>query len=436
MKPNPKQVEFLTAREKYVCYGGARGGGKSWVLRIKLILLCMNYTGLNCLLLRETYDEIKSNHLSPLGQMLHPFATLKVSEKLITFPNGSTIKGGYCGTDKDVQRYQGLEYDVIAIDEATHFKEDWIKLISGSLRSVRTDVSTQMFFTTNPGGVGHAYFKRIFIDREYKDTEDPAEYRFISATVYDNTVLTETNPDYVRQLETLPEARRKAWLEGSWDVFEGQVFNEFVNAPEHYYDRKFTHVIAPFEVPEDWNVYRSFDWGRAKPFSMGWWAVDYDGRMYRILEYYGCQKDIPDTGLDLSSDELFTRIRDIERTHPFLMGREIRGVADPAIWKSDAGPSVQESAAKYGILFSRGNNQRVAGWQEVHQRLQFDAEGIPMMYIFNTCKDFIRTVPALIYDTHKAEDVDSSLEDHIADETRYMCMSRPLAARDGGIYEN
>ncbi|MBR5216767.1 MAG: Terminase-like family protein, partial [Oscillospiraceae bacterium] len=211
-----------------------------------------------------------------------------------------------------------------------------------------------------------------------------------------------------------------------WDIFEGQFFPEFTDDPTHYRDRRFTHVIEPFEIPREWRIYRSYDFGYAKPFSCAWWAVDHDGVIYRILELYGCT-DTPDEGVRWTPERQFRRIREMEDTHPYLRGRDIQGVADPAIWDTSRGESIYETALKYRIYFQKGDNRRIAGWMQMHYRMSFDEEGYPMMYVFSTCRAFLRTVPALLYSQSDVEDLDTHQEDHAADECRYFCMSRPIA---------
>lgn len=424
--PNPKQVEFFKATAKHIGYGGARGGGKSWAGRRKAVMLCMAYDGLRVLLLRRTMPELRNNHITPLLSELYGYAKYKSDERAFLFPNGSRLMLGYCDNEGDLPQYQGQEFDVIIFEEATHFPEEWITFICTSLRTTRTDFKPRVYYTTNPGGVGHEYIKRIFIDRNYKESENPDDYVFIQASVYDNKVLMDANPEYIDMLKALPEHKRKAHLDGCWDVYEGQVFEEFRNDSEHYDDRLWTHVIKPFTPPKEWRIWRSFDFGYSKPFSCAWWAIDYDGRLYRILELYGCVKNEPDVGVKWSPDEIFKEIARIEREHEWLQGKHIYGVADPAIWDKSHGVSIAETAEKYGVYFDKGDHQRLPGWMQVHYRLQFDENGIPMMYIFSNCKAFIRTIPLLRYDEHKPEDIDTKQEDHVADESRYLCMANPM----------
>ena len=423
--PNPKQVEFFKSKTKHTAYGGSRGGGKSWAGRRKAVMLCMRYAELRGLLLRRTMQELRENHIIPLQSELYGYATYNSSEKTFKFPNGSRLVLGYCDNDNDMLQYQGQQYDFIIFEEATNFREEWIVFISTCLRTTRTDFSTRIYYTCNPGGVGHAYIKRLFIDREFNERENPEDYAFIQAKVYDNKVLMEANPDYIKQLEALPTAKRKAHLDGDWDVYDGQVFEEFRNDKDHYIDRKGTHVIEPFVIPDTWKIYRSLDWGYSKPFSVNWYAVDYDGRLYMILEYYGCNGE-PNVGVKMTPEMVFEEVRKIEKEHPLLSGKEILGVADPAIWNKETGISVAEVAEKYGIYFERGDNKRIPGWLQLHERLRFDSNGIPMLYFFRTCRHTIRTLPLQQYDPHKIEDLDTTLEDHAVDSLRYMCNMVPI----------
>ena len=425
--PNEKQKQFLLCDKKYVAFGGARGGGKSWAVRTKAKLLALQYPGIRLLLVRQTCQELESNHIRFLRKELHGLAEYKATARRFSFRNGSVLDFGYCACDGDMDRYQGAEYDVIFIDEATQLRENWLRQFAACVRGVN-NFPKRIYYTCNPGGPGHGYIKRLFIDRRYEPGENGEDYAFIPARVTDNKALLEKQPEYLKQLEALPKRLREAWLEGKWELFQGQVFQEFVDVPEHYRDRRFTHVIEPFDIPREWRVYRSYDFGYAKPFSCAWWAVDHDGVIYRILELYGCTTT-PNEGVLWTPDRQFAEIRRIEQEHPWLKGRDIQGVADPAIWDASRGESIYETALKYGIYFQKGDNRRIPGWMQVHYRLSFDDEGYPMLYVFNTCRAFLRTVPLLLYSQTDVEDVDTAQEDHVADETRYFCMSRPIAPR-------
>ena len=446
-EPSEKQWQFLKAKEKYVCYGGARAGGKSWAVRVKAILLCLNYPGIIVVIIRKSYPELRKNHIRPLKKMLGcgvkgELAHYNDSEKTLTFANGSIIQFAYLDTQRDMDRFQGTEADVIFLDEATQQPEEYWGDIKACLRGVN-GLPKRIYLTCNPGGPGHGWVKRIWIDRKFLPTEKPEEYVFIQSLVTDNNAVMKAMPDYYDQLMSLPPKKRKAWLYGDWNIYEGQIFEDFRENPdlaaaeaagvnlsedELRRERRWTHVIDPFEIPPDWTICRSFDWGYNKPFSVGWWAVDFNGVVYRILELYGCT-ETANEGVKWIPEQLFAEVQRIEKEHRWLKGKRIRGVADPAIWDAQYGQSVAETATKYGVYFEKGDHERLPGWMQVHYRLAFDGHGFPMMYVFSNCKAFIRTIPTLQYDDHKPEDLDTDGEDHVADEVRYFLMSRPIKPR-------
>jgi hypothetical protein len=444
-KPSPKQEMFLKAVAKVVIFGGSRGGGKSWAVRCKAIILALAYAGIKIMIVRKTYPELIANHIKPLKETLHigqkgSIAKYNDSKKEITFMNGSTILFGYCDTDKDIDRYQGTEVDVLFIDEATHHSEEIIKKFMACVRGVN-NFPKRIYLTCNPGGKGHGYIKRIAIDRKFEEGENPDDYVFIQSLVTDNKALMREQPDYIKQLEALPNALREAWLNGRWDIFSGAFFEEMrltpdpqkchdagITVEEALQEHRWTHVIKPFDIPKHWKIYRSYDFGYGKPFSICWYAVDENDVAYMILELYGCTQT-PNEGVRWSASQQFDKVCEIEREHPWLKGKTIQGVADPSIWDGSKGISVAEEADKHQLWFDKGVNDRIAGWQQVHERLKFDENGYAMLYFFDTCKHAIRTLPLMMYDEHKAEDLDTDLEDHIADSLRYFCMMRPIAPR-------
>lgn len=362
---------------------------------------------------------------------------------MFRFVNGSTITLAYCAKDADLDRLQGVEFDVIFLDEATQLSEYQMKTITACLRGVN-NFPKRIYYTCNPGGQGHQYIKRIFIDKRYIDGENPDDYTFIQSLVTDNKVLMEMQPDYIAQLEALPPVLRKAWLEGRWDVFQGAFFEEFRAEPDAIEceqagitieqaaaEHRWTHVIAPFEIPKSWRIYRSYDWGYGKPFSVGWWAHSEDDVLYRILELYGCTQTANE-GVKWTNKQQMDEIQRIEAEHPWLKGKTITGVADPSIWDGSHdtyGVSCADEADKHGIYFEKGNNERIAGWMQVRERLKFDEEGYAMIYFFDTCKAIIRCMPLMMFDDHKVEDLNTDLEDHCVDECRYMCMSHQIPPR-------
>ena len=422
--PNPKQRLFLLDRHRYVAFGGARGGGKSWAVRAKAVLLAAGCPGIKIMIVRRTYPELRANHINPLKTLLGDCAEYKESTKEFTFPNGSVILFRHCENASAVDKYQGTEVDVLFLDEATQLTEEEYDRFKTCVRGVN-DFPKRVYLTCNPGGVGHSYVKRLFVDRAFRENENPADYSFIRSLVTDNVALMENDPEYVRQLQALPPKLRKAWLDGDWNIFEGQFFEEFRDVPEHYGDRLYTHVIAPFEIPPEWKIVRSFDFGFAKPFSCDWWAVDFEGRAYLILQLYGCT-DTPNEGVKWHPDRIFSEIRRMETEHRWLKGKRIDGVADPSIWDASRGEAIIEAADRHFVYFAKGDNKRLPGWMQCHYRLAFDETGRPMVYFFNTCKAAIRTLPLLQYDALDPEDLNTAQEDHFADSFRYFCMSRPI----------
>lgn len=445
--PQPKQAAFMSRPEYEALYGGAAGGGKSDALVIEALrqVHIPHYKGL---VLRKTYPQLTELIEKSIGyyRAIEKSAKYNDSKHCWTFPSGAKIYFGSMQHTKDKFNYQGKAYDYVAFDELTQFTYDeYVYLFS---RNRPNGPGTRVYIraSANPGGVGHGWVKERFITAakpmtpivEKMQIKLPDKSRkmverrriFVPSSVFDNQHLLDNDPNYLANLALLPEAEKKALLYGDWDSFSGQVFAEWVDDPDHYADRQHTHVIAPFKVPGEWSIYRGFDWGYAKPFSVGWYAVDYDKRIYRIRELYGCT-DSPDTGVKWEPAMVARKIREIENEDINLKGKRIIGVADPAIFADDrgAGTSIGSLMEQEGIFFGKGNHERLSGKMQMHNRLRFDENGIPMFYVFNTCRHFIRTVPALVYSQTDVEDVDTKGEDHIYDECRYVLMEYPITPK-------
>ncbi len=427
------QKAFMEASADEVLFGGAAGGGKSYGQVADALIFALKYPESRQLILRRTFPELEhSIILTSLKFYPSKVAKYKSSNHIWEFLNGSVIEFGYCAAETDVIRYQGAEYDIVRFDELTHFTEEQYTYLISRIRGVNS-YPKQVKSSTNPGGIGHSWVKRRFIDgakagKIQKDEKSGSTRIFIPSFVQDNVFLMAADKDYQRRLELLPEAEKKALLYGEWDIFDGQVFSEWRNNPSGYKTRQWSHVISPFEIPKQWRRFRTFDFGYSKPFAVSWYAVDYDGRAYNYRELYGCSGE-PDNGVRWTAQKIAEEIRKIEDTYE--KGQNIVGYADPAIWNETGSTegSIADMMEKCGVYFEKGKNDRLAGKMQVHYRLSFDDEGFPMLYIFDTCRGMIRTLPQLRYDSTRPEDVDTRQEDHLYDAMKYFLMGNPLPPR-------
>lgn len=398
------------------------------------------------LILRKTFPELRELIDKSLlyYKQAFPGARYNASAHTWTFPSGAKVIFGSMQHTTDRIKYQGQAYDFIAFDELTHFTYDEYSYLFSRNRPNGPGTRVYIRSTANPGGVGHGWVKDRFItagasmtpipetvswtDPEGNSHEKVQHRIFVPSTVWDNQALMENDPQYVARLAAMPEAEKRALLYGDWDSFSGQVFVEWKNDPGHYVDRQWTHVIEPFKIPDDWAIWCGLDWGYSRPFSVGWFAVDRNRRLYHIRELYGCT-GTPNTGVKWEPTEVAKKIRAIEEDDPNLRGRTILRVGDPAIWGSDGTESIGALFERQRVYFERGDNARIDGKMQVHHRLAFDEEGVPMLYVFKGCRNFIRTFPNLVYDETDVEDVDTDGEDHAYDMLRYVCMRNPIAPR-------
>jgi len=415
INPYPRQVEFFKSKARYTAYGGARGGGKSWAARTKAVLLASRYAGIQILLLRRSLKELRENHVLPLQKMLKGVANYSEMNKEFTFPNGARIVLGYCSTDSDVLQYQGQAYDVIFLEEATQFTEVQFKTFTESNRSsgmMSEKFSPRMYFTCNPGGIGHNWMKRLFVDRSYIGAEKPENYNFIKSTVYENEYLMKNNPEYVENLENLPDARKKAMLYGDWDAFEGQYFEEF---------NRDIHVIEPFDVPDHWDKYVTLDYG-LDMLAVYWITIDTEGTAYIYREFCQSNLIISDAAKRISS---LTR----EKVKVFY--------APPDLWnrRQDTGKSAAEVFNENGLFLVKSNNDRVQGWYNIKEWLQvFDTKdsqtGLDVkstrLKIWKNCAILIKNLPLLQHDEKKTNDVANEPHEltHSPDALRYFCSMR------------
>lgn len=446
----------MSRAEYEVLYGGAAGGGKSDALIMEALRQVDNPNYI-AIIFRKTFPECRELIKKSLKFYKRAFPRAKYNSTSHTwkFPSGAIIMFGSMPNRDDYLKYQGHEYAYIGFDELTHFTfEEYNYLISRN-RSSDPTIRCYMRATANPGGIGHGWVKERFITAMPANTtaeqvlkvdapdgsviESTTTKRFVPSSVFDNPML--RNTSYVTNLALLPEARRKALLYGDWNSFEGQVFTEWKDNPDGYITRQNTHVIEPFEIPSHWRRYRSFDFGYSKPFAVQWWAVDTDGRVYLYRQLYGCT-DEDNTGVKWEPVRIAREIKRIE--DEYEKGNSIIGIADPSIWDESRGRdgTVITMMEREGVYFSKGKNDRLSGKMQVHYRLALDDNKYPMMYVFSSCRQFIRTLPNLVYSTTHPEDIDTTQEDHDYDAMRYFLMENPIKSRDKAVdvplhlYEN
>lgn len=424
-KANPgPQTEFLASTEKEVFYGGARGGGKSYSLLVDP-LRYVHKEKHRALILRRTMPELRDliAHSQRLYPKAVPGAKWNQQAGVWTFPSSARIEFGYAENLQDSQRYQGQSFTWIGIDELPQWPtpDIWNEL-RGSLRSADPTIPEYMRATGNPGNIGSLWVKEMFIDpaphgQAFKvKIEVPGHgikeftRRFIPAKLADNPYLTQTE-NYEIMLLSLPEVKRKQWLEGDWTVFEGAAFPEF----EHS-----IHVCEPFTIPSNWPRFRACDWGFSSPYCVLWFACDYDNTLYVYRELYG---------KGLTADIFAQRVKSLE------IGENVQyGVMDSSVWarRGDTGPPIPEVMRNYGCPWrpsDRSPGSRNNGKFEVHRRLRVFDQGnqrTAKLKIFNNCRNLIRTLPMLPMDENDPEDVNTKSEDHAYDALRYGCMSRPI----------
>ncbi len=449
-----KQSAAFRSRATEILYGGAAGPGKSFFLRAISIFWAMAIPGLQVYLFRLTHPDLIANHMDgdtgfPSLLAEHVKAKklrINYSDNKIYFNNKSIIHLCHCQNDKDVYNHQGTEMNLLGIDELTQFNEFKYRYLRSRVRvgslpipEKFKDLFPRIVCCSNPGNIGHQWVKSSFIDAAQPmecwctpDKEGGFIRQFIPALLTDNPYI---EADYEKRLEGMgaPELVR-AYKYGDWDIVAGGMFDDL-------WDRD-VHVIEPFEIPQSWRVFRTYDWGSAKPFSVGWWAVSDGtqpetlryyprGTLIRIAEWYGWSGK-PNEGVRILPAEIAEGIKERES----MMGvRVAPGPADPSIYDNSTGVSIGGEMSKYGVNFTPANatpGSRVFGWQLMRKRLAAAKETPlehPALFVFSTCLQFIRTVPTAIRDPKKPDDIDTKSEDHILDETRYAILGEESQGR-------
>lgn len=399
----------------YTLYGGAKGGGKSYiirwaVLRQLLIYAKRGFRGVRGVIFCEDYPALTDRQISKIKTEFPAWlGTLSGSQTDgLAFKINPKFGGGIIALRNldNPSKYASSEFAIVAMDEVT--KND--KETFDQLRSIRRwpgIEDTKWIGGTNPGDIGHAWVKKLFIDRDFGPEDPlPEQVAFVPSLPTDNP---HNANSYLEELKRLPEKLRKAYYEGNWDVFEGQYFAEW--------DRQ-RHVVVPFAIPPTWKRYRAYDYGFENPACCKWYAVDHDGRVWVYRELYykkGHKTNADDQAKDivrLSGDEHYEY-----------------SLCDPAIFSptgmvdKSGGQTIAETFIRNGVTFMPASNRRIDGWSLMHQYLKWSDTQTPKILYFSTCVDSIRTIPTLIHDIIKPEDLDTDGEDHAADVDRYFLLS-------------
>jgi len=432
----PKQLEAFETIEnglaKVCFYGGAKGGGKSYFVRAKEVYRRLKYPGTTGAIFRRTYPELLANHIRKFW-VEHPFAKdyYRSQEKCIYWPNGSVTVFSHLARTDDVYNYQGVEFDDISLDEATQHEEEVFKILKTSLRNDPKVIAKNPGFkpsfllTGNPGGIGHGWVKRMFVDRKFNPNENQADYVFISAKIYDNPIFLSVNPGYLQDLKDLPTDLRRAYLEGDWNIFVGQFFSDW---------RDDIHVIDPIAVNDEWPKIFAIDWGYSPhPFHIGWYTKDFEGNIYKYREKDGTET--PPTDLGKIVGELSKEDRGIAF-----------GVGDTAMWAQNPfqnkesvytdksiADQINSVLQQYNLHMFQANKDRITGWTELRSLLKWDGIiGVtgqreftrrPKLYIFKTCENTIACYPNMIHSELKPEDMEKIDGDDPVDTDRYAVMA-------------
>lgn len=428
------------AEAKVIGYGGAAGGGKSDALLVAGIIACLTYQKCNVGYFRRKFVQLEGpgGAIMRSQQLISHIASYNQQKKRWTFPNGSVLQFCHLEHETSVYDYQSQQFDIELMDEGTQFTRFQFTYMRTRNRATTNIPRPFVAIGTNPGGIGHMWFRDQFVDVGTPEQVHMVEieegkreeHLFIPAFLSDNDALQERDPEYRKNLENQPEHIRRQLLEGDWSAVEGVAFSEW---------REKYHVCDPFLIPDTWTKFRSLDWGYAAPYSVGWYAIDHDGRLYKYRELYGYGHE-DNKGTRETPAEVAAKIIEAEE------GEHITyAVADDAIFATgqDNSKSIAEqfadafgTQAQHWSKVGKGPRSRIQGKLEVHHRLRIPLDETreptgesPMIVFFRNCTHTIRTLPNLTTDEKNPEDVDTDLEDHAYDETRYACMSRPIASK-------
>jgi hypothetical protein len=416
----------------------------SHALRMEGLIWCLRVPGLQVYLFRRTFPELEKNHILPSRTFFpEDVCSYKTRDRRWEFDNGSMLHFCHCQYEADVFQYQGAEIHLLLIDELTTFTEFQYDFLRSRVRcALRIPKKWRhkipgIVCGSNPGGVGHQFVKKRWVDYlvPYKISKAPNKEGgmrrcYIPGLLGDNKILMETDPEYIHRLDALPEPYRTAYMDGDWDIFMGQAF---------MLSNK-NHIIEPIPIPDNAPVYMTFDWGFGAPFSVGWWWLDADGRLYRFDEWYGWNGEI-NKGLRLEDSKIAVGIKKREYSQQVeKYQRQVRYAGHDCFSKKPdyngggQGKSTAEVFAEHGLYLTKGDANRDLKIRQFRERLKIPDDGTrPMVQIYSTCVNFIRTVGSLQSDQKKVEDIDTTGEDHQYDEACHIFMARPIGMQANSV---
>lgn len=421
-----KQNLFMESEAFETLFGGAAGGGKSYGQLIDALVYALKYEKSKQIIFRRTFPDLERSIIrTSLELYPREIASYNSSKHVWTFQNGSIIDFGYIDNENDVYQYMSSEYDVIRFDELTHFTEYMYVYMISRCRGAN-GYPKRIKSSTNPGNIGHVWVKERFIDigpygevhKVRLESGEETTRLFIPSFVTENKFLMEKDPDYVKRLDALPEKERRALKEGNWDIFDGQYFKDF--------DRS-VNVIEPFEIPDNWDRYRTLDYG-LDMLACYWIAIDPQGYEYVYKELYESDLIISEAAakiLELNGDD---KVR-ITYAPPDLWNR-----------RQDTGRNAYDIFRENGIILTKTSNNRVLGWYSVQEHLKIETlkdeqtgEEIKRskLRFFNTCKNILRTLPVIQRDEKNPNDCAKEPHEltHGPDAIRGFCIERTKATR-------
>lgn len=418
-----KQRDFDEAVEKYpvTLFGGARGAGKSHSLRAIMLKRRFKYPGSIGYIFRKTFPELEANHISPLFEH-YPALREYYNEgkKTLKLPNGSQLRFAYCEHERDLPKFQGREIHDLGIEEAGDWPEHYFQMLRASNRSSNPKIKPRCLLTGNPGGIGTKWLKRLFVEKDYREEENEADYYFVPARVYDNPALMAADPDYIKRLSAMAsDTLKRAWLDGDWNVEAGLFFSEF---------RREKHVVDDFTIPAHWMRIIGYDWGFNHPMAIVWGAVDEQGTVYIYREFNQSRVYIDEAAKYLKS------FADFKQVGAPWAGRDCWVTKNAA--SKDSNPTIADQFKAHGITLKPANVARIAGAAQMRSYLRYTETQEPKLKFFKSCSKTINCITRLIHDENEPEDVlkedategDTNSGDDLYDALRHLIMSRPRLA--------